>query len=228
MYYQEIGGRMKVVAYIPIKLNNERCPGKNIKKFDDGTPLCSFLFNTISQVNNIDEIYCYCSDESIENYLQGRVRFLKRDPKLDLDSAKFQDICDSFIEQVDADIIVLSHVTSPFIKAESIEECVERVKSGEYDSAFAAGRVQEFLWQESRPLNFDPSSVVRSQDLPLIYKESIGCFVFTRKEYMQNKRRIGLHPYIKEISKIEEVDIDYPEDFEIANAIYMNILKVKK
>ena len=219
---------MKVAAYIPIKLNNERCPGKNIKQFEDGTPLCSFLFETISRVNNIDEIYCFCSDESIKPYLKGRVKFLKRDAKLDLNSARFQDICDSFISMVDADIIVLSHVTSPFIKAESIEECVEKVKSGEYDSAFAAGRVQEFLWQDSKPLNFDPSSVARSQDLPLIYKESIGCFAFTRDEYMQTKRRIGMKPYVKEISKIEEVDIDYPEDFDIANAIYMNILRGHK
>ena len=219
---------MKVAAYIPIKLNNERCPGKNIKQFEDGTPLCSFLFETISRVNNIDEIYCFCSDESIKPYLKGRVKFLKRDAKLDLNSARFQDICDSFIEKVDADIIVLSHVTSPFIKAESIEECVDKVKSGEYDSAFAAGRVQEFLWQDSKPLNFDPSSVVRSQDLPLIYKESIGCFAFTKDEYMQTKRRIGMKPYVKEISKIEEVDIDYPEDFDIANAIYMNILRGHK
>lgn len=216
---------MKVAAYIPIKLNNERCPGKNIKKFDDGTPLCSFLFETISNVKNIDEIYCFCSDESIKPYLKGRVQFLERKKELDLNTARFQDICDAFIEKIDADIIVLSHVTSPFIKSETIEECVEKVKSEKYDSAFAAECVQDFLWQDSKPLNFDPSSVVRTQDLPRIFKESIGCFVFTKEEYMKTKRRIGLKPYVKEISKIEGVDIDYPEDFQIANAIYMNILR---
>ena len=30
-----MGKKMKVAAYIPIKLNNERTPGKNIKKFDE-------------------------------------------------------------------------------------------------------------------------------------------------------------------------------------------------
>ena len=28
---------MKTVAFVPIKLNNERLPGKNLKKFSDGT-----------------------------------------------------------------------------------------------------------------------------------------------------------------------------------------------
>ena len=30
---------MKVVALVPIKMNNERTPGKNTKRFHDGTPL---------------------------------------------------------------------------------------------------------------------------------------------------------------------------------------------
>ena len=30
---------MKTVAFVPIKLNNQRTPGKNIKKFDDGSSL---------------------------------------------------------------------------------------------------------------------------------------------------------------------------------------------
>lgn len=216
---------MKVAAYIPIKLNNERCPGKNVKTFDDGTPLCSILFETISKVNAIDEIYCFCSDESIKPYLKGRVQFLKREEKLNLGTAKCQDIVDSFLQKVKTDIIVLSHVTSPFVKAESIAECVEKVKSGKYDSAFTAGKVQDFLWQDSKPLNFNPSSIVRTQDLPLIYKESVGCYVFTKEEYLHTKRRIGLNPYVKEVSKLEEMDIDYPEDFEIANAVYMNMIK---
>ena len=65
---------MKIAAYIPIKLNNERAPGKNIKKFDDGTPLCEFMFETISRVKEIDEIYCFCSDETGSGKSSGRCR----------------------------------------------------------------------------------------------------------------------------------------------------------
>lgn len=216
---------MKVAAYIPIKLNNERAPGKNTKRFSDGTPLCKFMFDTISKVDEINEIYCYCSSEEIIPYLSGRVKYLKRDSWLDTAEARFQDICDTFIKKVQADIIVLAHVTSPFLKMESIKTCVNAVLSGEYDSAFTAAKVQDFLWKDSKPMNFTPESVVRTQDLPIIYKESVGCYVFTKESYMQLKRRIGLNPYICEISKVEETDIDYPEDFEIANAVYTNMLR---
>ena len=221
---------MKVAAYIPIKLNNERAPGKNTKQFSDGTPLCSFMFNTISQVEEINDIYCFCSSEEIIPYLSGRVQYLKREKWLDTAEAKFQDICNSFIDEVPADIIVLAHVTSPFLSKEAIEKCVKAVISGKYDSAFTASRVQDFLWLDGKPINFNPERVVRTQDLPVIYKESVGCYVFTKEAYIKLQRRIGLNPYICEISKVEEIDIDYPEDFDMANAIYMNMMleEVKK
>ncbi len=34
---------LKVVVLLPIKMNNQRVLGKNIKKFDDGTPLMELI-----------------------------------------------------------------------------------------------------------------------------------------------------------------------------------------
>ena len=36
----------------------------------------------------------------------------------------------------------------------------------------------------------------------------------------KHNRRIGFKPYLQEVSKIQSVDIDNQEDFDIANAIY--------
>ena len=69
---------MKVVCIIPIKLNNVRLPNKNIKLLN-GKPLCSYLFNTIINIDIIDEIYCYCSDDKIKSYLPEKIKFLLRD-----------------------------------------------------------------------------------------------------------------------------------------------------
>ena len=107
---------------------------------------------------------------------------------------------------------------------DTVRRCITAVKSGEYDSAFSASKLQEFLWQDGKPLNFDPSSIPRSQDLPLIYKETSGCYTFTRQVFLETGRRIGYRPYICEVDKIESIDINYSEDFEIANLIYMHFL----
>lgn len=218
---------MKIVAYVPIKLNNERTPGKNIKEFEDGRPLCSFMFNTLTHVRGIDSVYCYCSSEQIIEYLPKEINFLKRPEQLDSSETQCHDIIRSFLEEVDADIIVLCHATCPFVKASSIEKCIEMVKSGRYDSAFTAEVLREFLWENGKPMNFKPEFAVRTQELPSIYKESIGCYVFTKKMFYETNRKVGLVPYLCEVDKYEAIDIDYPDDFKIANAIYMNILKME-
>ena len=219
---------MKIVSYIPIKLNNERTPGKNIKKFDDGTPLCSFMFNTISNVKGIDERYCFCSNEDILPYLPENIKFLKRPESLDTSSTQCQDIIRSFTDFVpDADIIVLTHVTCPFTSVATIEKCIEAVKSGKYDSAFSAVPVKDFLWCDGKALNFDPEKSVRTQELPDIYKESVGCYVFTKDVFVKRNGKVCYNPFVCEVGLFEDVDIDYPEDFAKANAIYMNILKDK-
>ena len=128
---------------------------------------------------------------------------------------------------MDADIYVVSHATGPFTKSESIDACIDAVRSGEYDSAFLARRLQEFLWQQGTALNFDIQNFPRTQDLMPIYSEAPGAYVFTKETFLKYDRRVGVKPYIHEISEIESRDIDYPEDFEIANAIYMAMLAGK-
>lgn len=57
---------------------------------------------------------------------------------------------------------------------------------------------------------------VRTQDLPVYYNEVSAAYVFKKEVYEKYKRRIGIKPHITEVSGVECVDIDYPEDFEIA------------
>ena len=60
----------------------------------------------------------------------------------------------SFVNEVDADIYVLSHATAPFVRVESFELAVKKVQSDEFDSALSVSRLQEFLWTEGKP-NYD-------------------------------------------------------------------------
>ena len=213
------------VGMIPIKLNNQRIPGKNIKCFDDGTPLINFIQRALLGSKLLDEIYVYCSDESIKEYLLPNIRFLKRPYFLDEDRCNCNDIIREFIKEVHADFYCVSHVTGPFTQSLSIDTCIEKVQSGVYDSAFMARKIQEFLWSDGKTINFDLQNFPRTQDLEPIYTETPGAYVFSADTFQKYGRRVGINPYIHEVSEIESRDIDYPDDFAIANAIYMNILK---
>ena len=58
---------MKTVALVPIKLNSQRLPHKNILPLA-GHPLCYHILDTLLKTHGIDEVYVYCSDESVKNY----------------------------------------------------------------------------------------------------------------------------------------------------------------
>lgn len=212
---------MKVVAMVPIKLNNERVPGKNIKKFSDGTPLMEMIQKACLAAESVDEVYVYCSKSEVKEYLIDGVEFLQRPEYLDTSAVNCNDIIREFMKAVDADIYIASHATGPFTRSESIDICVQKVASGEYDSAFLAKRMQEFLWQDGKAMNFDIQNFPRTQDLKPIYSEASGAYVFTKETFEKYNRRVGVKPYIHEVDDIEAVDIDYPMDFTIANAIYM-------
>ena len=219
---------MKIAAFVPVKLNNERTPGKNTKRFDDGTALITCFLKTLVCVPEIDELYVFCSNESIKDYLIPGVKFLRRPEFLDTNQATPQNIIEEFMKQVDADVYLVCHCTSPFVKAERISECIHKVRDEDYDSAFTAERIQRLMWYNGKPLNFDAACVPRTQDLPVYYNEVSAAYVFRKETFTALHRRIGLKPYICEVSGIECIDIDYPEDFEVANTIYMNLICKKR
>lgn len=209
---------MKIVAIMPIKLNNERLPGKNTKILGE-KPLLQYELDSLRKTKMVEEIYVYCSDEAVIPFLPDGVTFLKRPTQLDLPTSNFSQIFDSFMSKVDADIYVYAHATAPYITVNTMKQCIQAVASGDYDSAFCASKIQDYLWQDGQPLNFDATNLPRSQDLKPIYRETSGVYVFTKEAYRNYHRRIGGKPFVKEVSFKEAVDINNPEDFELAKAL---------
>lgn len=203
---------------MPIKLQNERCPGKNTRLLGD-TPLLQYQLKKLLQVKEIDDIYVYCSDDSVIPLLPKGVKFLQRPKELDLPTSNFSQIFTSFSNEVEADIYVFDHATAPFVSIDTINKCLRAVVTGENDSAFCATKIQDFLWKDGEPLNFNASDLPRSQDIEPIYRETSGVYVFTKDVFENYHRRIGEHPFVCEVSFKEAVDINNPEDFRLAEVM---------
>ena len=208
----------KIVSFIPIKLNNQRLPGKNLMDLE-GKPLCNYLFDTINQVDTIQKKYVYCSDEKIKSYIPEGIEFLKRDPYLDGFNVKGLEIIERFVRDVDADIYVLTHVTQPFTKAESIKKALDKVINEGYDSAFSCTKIQDYCGYNGKPFNYNMKDIVTTQNLEPIYKETGAFFIFRKEVFTKLHQRIGQNPYMYVIDEFEAVDIDEPEDFEFAKAV---------
>lgn len=209
---------MKTVAFVPIRLNSKRVVGKNLKLLGN-KPLLCYILDTLVRVKRIDEVYVYCSNEDIIKYLPKGVKFLKRPEFLDRDETLGKEIYEEFTKTVDADVYILAHTTSPFIKVETVENALNKILDEDYDSAFSAEKVQTFAWFNGKTLNYALKEIPRTQTIEPVFVETSAFFMFKRDVWKVHKQRIGFKPYFAIVDKIEGVDIDWPEDFDFAEQL---------
>lgn len=207
--------KKRVVAFVPIKLNSQRLPFKNKLPLGEH-PMAYYICNSLLQVKNIDEVYVYCSNEEVMQYVPNGVRFLQRDERLDGDLVKGKEIYSSFINEVDSDIYILAHTTSPFLKSSSIENALDQMLNGEHDSALSVQKIQTFAWYNGNTINYDLDDIPRTQDIEPVLIETSGFFMFEKHIFTQYGRRIGFNPYLQEVDGVEAIDIDTREDYDFA------------
>ena len=211
---------MSVTAFTFIREDSKRLPKKSIK-YLEGIPLFEYSFKKFGNSNYIDRCIAYTNSSFVKEYttkhINCNVEVMNRDTRLDAD-VTFNDIMKSVIDVIETEYVLYFCVTSPFIKKETIDEIIQKVlESNKYDSAFTAKEIKNFCWFNNQPLNYSLNEKIPfTQNLEPIIVESSGFYLFKKSQFKKSKRRIGKHPYIKTIDAIQSHDIDYEEDFVLA------------
>jgi CMP-N-acetylneuraminic acid synthetase len=121
------------------------------------------------------------------------------------------------------EIVVTTHVTSPFLKMQTIKKAAKKLKN--YDSVAAVTKDYNFAWLENKqkklvPINFDPKVITKTQNLNPIIQSNGAFFIFKKKTFMKYNNRIGKKPYYFEINFPESIEIDTYEDLNLARQIF--------
>ena len=81
-------------------------------------------------------------------------------------------------------------------------------------------KVQSRFYQENAcPVNHDPNNLIPTQDLEPWYEENSNLYSFRRNSFNKTKSRIGSSPILFATKKLESIDIDTEEDWELASAV---------
>lgn len=209
---------MKISAVVPVKYHSRRLPNKNFLRFGEKV-LAGYIFETLLQNENIDHVFCFSSDKKVLALLPPGVEHLPRDPTLDGDEIRANELFRCAVESAPDGIIILAQIPSPFIRNSSINAGIEAILSGNHDSALSVVRHQTYAWFNERPINYDPQDMVQTQHLDPLYTETSGFYIFKRDKYLTTNSRIGDRPALIEVSYKEGVDIDEPRDFLLARAL---------
>ena len=122
------------------------------------------------------------------------------------------------------EIVICTHVTSPFLKLKTIKKAVKKLKK--HDSVISVTKHQEFSWmlkgkkkKKFFPINFNPKVVRKTQNLDPIYMSNGSFFIFRKRTFKKYNNRIGTNPYYYELKFPESVEIDNKEDLDLARKV---------
>lgn len=219
----------KVIAFLPCRAGSERVPRKNIKPFagyDFG--LIEIKLKQLHESKEIDEIVLSTNDLDILNYAQSfdfkKLSIHKRTEELSSSETSTDQLVAHALELIPNGNVLWTHVTSPFITAKHYDEMIrcylEKKKEG-FDSLMSVTELYAFLWQDEKPLNYDRSieKWPRTQTLQPISEVNSGVFLASTNIYKTKNDRIGDQPYLYNLNKLISHDIDWPEDFIVAECM---------
>ena len=225
----------KVAFFLPVRKGSERIKNKNTIPFAgiEG----GLIENKIRQLvasQLIDEIILSTNDETCieiaEKYAKGdkRVRIIPRPEELCLSKTDLQDLICYVPTITDADHILWGHVTTPLAGADQYDSGVQlyldKLSEG-YDSLIGVAELKNFLLNKEGKLinNTTPIPWPRTQDLEPLYEINHTMFLAKREVYVEQKNRIGKKPLLHVMDEFHSFDIDWPDDFVIAEIMYRNL-----
>lgn len=214
---------MKVVAFLPAKGTSERIKSKNLKLLN-GKPLFLHTLEKLAACDFIDEVYLDSESEEILNYASYLNYIpLKRKPELATNSTDGHQLFYNEVTQVDADIYIQILSTSPFISPSTIKKGIDRLlEDDRFDSAVLMKKNKEYVWKNNQPV-YDKNHIPNSNTLPDTITESMGLYIIKREAALRTKMRYGDHVYMLTGAAIETIDVNYPDEFELAEYIMRGI-----
>jgi CMP-N-acetylneuraminic acid synthetase len=214
--------------FIIIKHDSERIKKKNFKKIN-GLELWKYLILTLKKQKvfidtDSPKIIKDCKKlfPWVTVYLRDK-KFVKLE-KSRTESPTLLMIKNFLIKYVkkNDDVVVTTHVTSPFIKLQTIQKAAKKLNH--YDSVAAVTKDYNFAWLENKkkkliPLNFNPKKISKTQNLNPIIQSNGAFFIFKKKTFMKYNNRIGKNPFYSEINFPESLEIDVDGDLRLARTI---------
>ena len=156
-----------ITVLIAVRGGSKRVPRKNIRPFGDSNMLQMKVEQAI-RLKDVNNVVVTSDDEDMLKLASSLgATTMKRDPTYASDTVPMGDVYVHLATSLSCKDILWTPVTSPFIKDETIQKCIEIYKTKEeYDSVVTANFIREYLWLNNEAVNYDPKNHPRSQDLP--------------------------------------------------------------
>ena len=223
---------MSISVFLPTRKGSERVKNKNTRKFSEFEGgLLELKLRQLKDLS-VDEIILSTNDEesiAVAKNLNEEIANLVIDIRPDNLASSATSLTDliKYVPSITkSDNILWTHVTSPMVDSiiyqNSIQQFTSALNDG-FDSLMSVNVFQNFLWDEELNDLINRQGDLRwprTQDLKKLYEINSAIFLTPRSIYLQNTDRVGKNPYLFKMNKLTSLDVDWEEDFKIAEAVY--------
>jgi len=209
---------------IAVRGGSKRVPQKNIRPFHNSNMLTLKVQQAL-RLDDVNKVIVTSDDKQMLEIADslGAIA-LERDPYYASDTVPMGDVYVHLASSLSCKDILWTPVTSPLVKDETIQKCIEIYKhETEFDSVVTANIIKEYLWLNDTAINYDPKNHPRSQDLPDIYALNFAVNILPRQLMIKNKNILGDKFYSLMLDEVEAVDVDTEFDFMIAETLYKQL-----
>ncbi len=208
---------MRILALIPLRGGSKSIPKKNIKELA-GKPMSAWVLEAAAASSLIDSVFVSTDSEEIADVVDKLclgVHVVHRPEKYATDDASTESVLLHFMSQINFDIIITIQATSPLLKTEDLDKAITKFRAEQLDALLSAVRTKRFFWyDDSTPINYDPSRRPRRQEFRGTLMEN-GAFFITRREILERYQcRLGGKVGIYEMDESTAVEIDEKEDWD--------------
>lgn len=220
----------KPVCIIPARGGSKRIPRKNIADFN-GKPLIAWSIEVALESNIFSNVIVSTDSEEIAKISESHgaeIPFV-RDAKLADDFATTADVLrDALSRLPKSQHACCLYPTAPLITSKNLQEACQIIVSENLDCVLS---VTEFDFHPLRAFAKDAETgnlgfkwpefaLTRSQDLPEMVHDAGAFYFFNTKAFLDTGMLIGQNTRGIQLSRLQAVDIDTVEDFELAKVLH--------
>lgn len=228
------------VVFVPCRSGSCRVKRKNVRPFAGRSHgLLELKLEQLESTGGIDQVLVDSDDPEVLEFSRARqqqwsgpasLRVRRRPDELGRSETSTDELIRYALETVPCRTLVWTHVTAPLFHSAWYERALDAYRSRdirEHDSLLGVTPLRTFVWDRDGPLNYERKDGrwPQTQEIAPLYEVNSTIFIVSHALGSELGDRVGRAPLFFEVPATIGLDVDWEDDFRLAEVAYRALVE---